>query len=190
MSALQSSPQVLTLASPVDTDRLGRALCRACEEHFSAIATQGLQVQLRGDLGSGKTSLVRGWLRAWGVTGPIRSPTFAVLEPYDVTAPRARTAGLPGVEAQNDSSLNFYHFDFYRFADPAEFSIGFREMFGPASICAIEWPEKAGDRLPPADLSIRLTVEGDGRRATLSAATELGQACLESTVREFETAAS
>lgn len=190
MSALQSLPQVLTLASAADTDRLGRALCHACEERITAIATQGLQVQLSGDLGSGKTSLVRGWLRAWGVTGPIRSPTFAVLEPYVVSAPQDRTAGLSGVEAQNDSSLNFYHFDFYRFADPAEFSIGFRELFGPGSICAIEWPEKAGDRLPPADLSIHLEEVEDGRRATLSAASELGQACLESTVREFETAAS
>jgi tRNA threonylcarbamoyladenosine biosynthesis protein TsaE len=190
VAALRSSPHDLNLESAADTDRLGRALCRACEGHAAAIAAQGLQVRMYGDLGSGKTSLVRGWLRAWGVTGPIRSPTFAVLEPYVVFVPQARTAGLPGVEAQNNSSLNFYHFDFYRFADPAEFSIGFRELFGPASICAIEWPEKAGDRLPPADLSIHLAVERDGRRATLSAASELGQACLESTVREFETAAS
>jgi tRNA threonylcarbamoyladenosine biosynthesis protein TsaE len=119
-------------------------------------------VALAGDLGTGKTTLVRGLLRALGVQGPIKSPTFALLEPYVV------------------SSLDFYHFDFYRLTDPAEFaSAGFREYFGPGSVCLIEWPERAGDRLPTADIAVALQVEGDGRRAELRANTELGTACLQ-----------
>jgi len=95
------------------------------------------------------------------------------------------------LEAQSISSLDFYHFDFYRFADPVEFSsAGFREQFGPGRICAIEWPERAGDRLPRADLTITLQVQGDGRTATLEAASTLGHACLENALKEFDTTAA
>ena len=158
--------------------------------HATAIAAHGLQVNLSGDLGAGKTALVRGWLRAFGISGPIRSPTFAVLEPYVVSLRRSDAAGHSGLEAQDVSSLDFYHFDFYRFADPSEFSIGFRDLFGPRCICAIEWPEKAGERLPTADLAIALQVEDAGRRAILTATGELGRACLESTAKEFDTTAA
>ncbi len=107
-------------------------------------------------------------LKALGVAGPVKSPTFALLEPYSV------------------SSLDFYHFDFYRFADPSEFgSSGFRDLFGPGRICAIEWPERAGPRLPTADLSIALRLDGDGRVASIAPASQLGQACLTSAVEEF-----
>ena len=179
-----------SLPAPADTARLGRALAAACHIHATAIATHGLQVNLSGDLGAGKTALVRGWLRAFGISGPIRSPTFAVLEPYVVSLRRSDTAGRSGLEAEDVSSLDFYHFDFYRFADPSEFLIGFRDLFGPRCICAIEWPEKAGDRLPAADLAIALQVEDAGRRAILTAFGELGHACLESTAKEFDTTAA
>jgi tRNA threonylcarbamoyladenosine biosynthesis protein TsaE len=179
-----------TLPTPADTDRLGRALAKACQIHAATIAAHGLQVNLSGDLGAGKTALVRGWLRAFGISGPIRSPTFAVLEPYVVSLRRPDAAGHSGLEAQDISSLDFYHFDFYRFADPSEFSIGFRDLFGPRCICAIEWPEKAGERLPTADLAIALQVEDAGRRAILTASGELGRACLESTAKAFDTTAA
>jgi tRNA threonylcarbamoyladenosine biosynthesis protein TsaE len=179
-----------SLPAAADTDRLGRALAQACHVHAAAIEANGLQVNVQGDLGAGKTALVRGWLRGFGIRGPIRSPTFAVLEPYVVTLRRQATAGRDVLEAQTLSSLDFYHFDFYRFADPAEFSTaGFREQFGPGRICAIEWPEKAGDRLPGADLTITLQVEGDGRLATLVAVSSLGHACLASALKEFDTTA-
>jgi tRNA threonylcarbamoyladenosine biosynthesis protein TsaE len=184
-------PYSLTRALPTaaDTARLGAALAAACRAQAYALAAHGLQVALRGELGAGKTALVRGWLRALGIAGPIRSPTFAVVEPYRVALapPRVPHAGL---EVQPDSSLDFYHFDFYRFADPAEFAAGFREHFGPGAICAVEWPEKAGDRLPPADLAIELSVEGAGRRAELTAASERGHACLLAAAREFDTTAA
>ena len=151
----------LTLADDAATQRVGAALARAIEHEREAIRRSGLVIALTGDLGTGKTTLVRALLRAAGVTGAIKSPTFAVLEPYVV------------------SSLDFYHFDFYRFSDATEFTdIGFRDLFGPGRICAIEWPERVGDRLPTPDLTLALQVAGDGRELFASASTELGIECL------------
>jgi tRNA threonylcarbamoyladenosine biosynthesis protein TsaE len=162
---------VVTLALPdaQATSLLGHALGHAVQRHLDDVRAHGFQLNLSGDLGAGKTSLVRGMLKALGVAGPVKSPTFALLEPYSV------------------SSLDFHHFDFYRFADPNEFgSSGFRDLFGPGRICAIEWPERAGPRLPTADLSIALSVDGDGRTASITAASQLGQACLTSALKEFQ----
>jgi len=175
------------LPAPADTDRLGQSLAHACALHATAISERGLQVNLSGDLGTGKTSLIRAWLRGLGVGGPVRSPSFAVLETYRVALPASSDRTNDRLEAESLSSLDFYHFDFYRFADPAEFlGAGFRDHFGAGRICAIEWPEKAGERLPTADVSIALAVEGAGRRATLSAGSELGHACLDSALRTFD----
>jgi tRNA threonylcarbamoyladenosine biosynthesis protein TsaE len=168
--ALLSFP-VITLALPDAgaTTSFGHALAHAVQRHLDTVRREGLQLNLSGDLGTGKTALVRAVLKALGVAGPVKSPTFALLEPYEV------------------SSLDFYHFDFYRFADPSDFgSSGFRELFGPGRICAIEWPERAGPRLPTADISIALSVDGDGRRATVTAASQLGQACLTSALEEYQ----
>jgi tRNA threonylcarbamoyladenosine biosynthesis protein TsaE len=160
----------LSLPDAAATASLGAALARALVRHEDRVRRAGFQLNLTGDLGAGKTSLVRAMLRELNVSGPIKSPTYALLEPYTV------------------SSLDFYHFDFYRFADPQEFAaIGFRELFGPGRVCAIEWPEKAGDRLPSADLTIVLTVDGEARTASLAATSELGHACLKSAMTEYET---
>jgi tRNA threonylcarbamoyladenosine biosynthesis protein TsaE len=185
------SPVTRALPTAADTERLGRALAQASRIHASDIAAHGFQVNLRGELGVGKTALVRGWLRGFGVRGPIRSPTFAVLEPYVVSPHQAPAAGRNALEAETISRLDFYHFDFYRFANQDEFSsAGFREQFGEGRICAIEWPEKAGERLPAADLTITLDVAGDGRLATLQAASTLGHGCLDSALKEFDTTAA
>lgn len=176
----------LALPTPDDTARLGAALAAACRSHAAAIAGQGLQVNLEGDLGVGKTAVVRAWLRALGVTGTVRSPSFSVVESYVVSG---RQSGDKRLEAHTNSSLDFYHIDFYRFADPDEFSSGFRELFGPRAICAVEWPVKAGSRLPAADVTVALRVDGEGRRARLSAASELGEQCLTSAMQEWEAGA-
>lgn len=132
---------------------LGAALAGALEP--------GLAIHLRGDLGAGKTTLVRGVLRALGHAGPVKSPTYALVELYEV------------------SRLVLHHFDFYRFNDPREWSdAGFRESFNGLNVSLIEWPERAAGLLPPADVEIGLASSGDGRTASLRAPSEPGRRCL------------
>jgi tRNA threonylcarbamoyladenosine biosynthesis protein TsaE len=157
------------LAAEADTLRLGRALGRAIATLAVPIESAGLVFTLSGELGTGKTTLVRAALRTLGVSGPVKSPTFALLELYPL------------------SRLNFHHFDFYRFSDPSEFeSSGFRDYFGAASICAIEWPERAGDRNFKTDLRIRLQLAGEGRTANVDALTGLGHQCLDLVCRDWD----
>lgn len=119
-------------------------------------------LELHGDLGAGKTTFVRHLLKALGVTGRVKSPTYAVVEPY----------------ALND--LNIWHFDFYRFNDPNEWEeAGFRDIFASPGLKLVEWPEKAGPHLPQADLLMAIVVQADDARAlTLSAFTQTGEALL------------
>jgi len=121
----------------------------------------GLTVYLRGELGAGKTTLVRGLLRALGHQGPVKSPTYALVELYEV------------------SRLHLHHFDFYRFHDPREWiDAGFRESFNGRNVSLIEWPERAGGMLPPADVEIVLELHGTGRSAVLTSSSLRGQKCL------------
>ena len=121
----------------------------------------GLSIYLRGDLGAGKTTLVRGVLRALGYAGPVKSPTYTLVELYEV------------------SRLVLHHFDFYRFHDPHEWSdAGFRESFNGRNVSLIEWPEKAGGLLPTPDIEIVLASSGDGRSASLQARSDRGERCL------------
>jgi tRNA threonylcarbamoyladenosine biosynthesis protein TsaE len=117
-------------------------------------------IALHGDLGAGKTTLVRHLLQALGVQGRIKSPTYAVVEPYELPA------------------LNVWHFDFYRFADPREWEdAGFRDLFASPGLKLAEWPEKAARMLPVADLDIHLQTDADQQRlVTLTAHTATGRA--------------
>ncbi|HTG95985.1 MAG TPA: tRNA (adenosine(37)-N6)-threonylcarbamoyltransferase complex ATPase subunit type 1 TsaE [Burkholderiales bacterium] len=143
----------LRLADSAATLRLGEAL--------AAGAVAGRVLFISGELGAGKTTLVRGLLRGLGHTGRAKSPTYALLEPYAL------------------SSLDLYHFDFYRFKDRSEWlNSGFREHFNPASLCVVEWPEKAGDLLSPPDLWIRIEFDGEARRASFEARSDAGRAWL------------
>jgi tRNA threonylcarbamoyladenosine biosynthesis protein TsaE len=122
-------------------------------------------VWLDGDLGAGKTTLVRAAFRALGVAGPVKSPTYTLLEIYVV------------------SSLYLYHFDFYLFRDPEEFiDAGLDEYFRNDAVCLVEWPGKAAGFVPPADLAVRLRfpdgASRSGRIADLVACSERGRACL------------
>jgi tRNA threonylcarbamoyladenosine biosynthesis protein TsaE len=121
----------------------------------------GMVVYLEGDLGAGKTTLVRGMLRALGHAGPVKSPTYALVEVYVI------------------SSLYWYHFDFYRFNHPEEFvDAGLGEYFRNDSVCLVEWPDKAAGFVPPADLVVALRISGEGRCIALSAASPEGVQCL------------
>ncbi|MFT4505272.1 tRNA (adenosine(37)-N6)-threonylcarbamoyltransferase complex ATPase subunit type 1 TsaE [Caballeronia sp. 15711] len=127
----------------------------------------GLQVELIGDLGAGKTTLVRATLRALGHAGRVRSPTYTLVEPYSL--------------ATETGPLELYHFDLYRFADPAEWAdAGFREYFDAGAICLVEWPQRAGGLLGVPDLEFTLEQEGEGRVLTARAFSETGKSCLES----------
>lgn len=125
-------------------------------------------IQLHGDLGAGKTTLVRYLLKALGVQGRVKSPTYAVVEPYTVL----------GAASGND--LNVWHFDFFRFNDPDEWEeAGFRDIFASPGLKLVEWPEKAGNHLPPADLDIHLEMLANETRAvTLTAHTAAGAALM------------
>jgi tRNA threonylcarbamoyladenosine biosynthesis protein TsaE len=129
-------------------------------------------VELRGNLGAGKTTLVRHLLRALGVQGRIKSPTYAVVEPYT----------LEPAAGSNDDAFNIWHFDFYRFDDPREWAdAGFRDIFASPGLKLAEWPQNAGGQLPQADLVIELAVAGDeSRTAILTAPTLVGTQLLAS----------
>jgi tRNA threonylcarbamoyladenosine biosynthesis protein TsaE len=145
--------ELLSLPDEAATLRLGEAL--------AAGAAKGLVLHLKGELGSGKTTLVRGLIHALGHTGRVKSPTYTLLEPYGLLR------------------LNLYHFDFYRFKDRSEWlSSGFREHFNLDSLCIVEWPERAGDLLAPPDLEIQLQYEGQARSATLLANSAPGETWL------------
>jgi tRNA threonylcarbamoyladenosine biosynthesis protein TsaE len=125
-----------------------------------------MQVHLVGDLGAGKTTLVRAMLRALGHTQRVRSPTYTLVEPYTI-------------ENVDGAPLSIYHFDLYRFADPAEWEdAGFREYFGTGALCLVEWPQRAGDVLGIPDLQINLEVQGEGRKLTVRAYSETGKECV------------
>ena len=141
-----------SLPAEADTLALGDAL--------AAGVAPGMVIYLIGELGAGKTTLARGVLRGLGYQGKVKSPTFTLLELYEV------------------SRLYLYHFDFYRFSDPREFGeAGFREYFNPQSVCLVEWPDKAAG-LPAADLRVVLQVAGSGRNAAIFADSEVGSSCL------------
>lgn len=125
---------------------------QACAASATALADhpslRDAYVELRGPLGAGKTTFVRHLLRAMGVTGRVKSPSYAVVEPYE----------LPG--------LNCWHFDFYRFTDPREWEdAGFRDLFAATGLKLAEWPEKAAAMLPQADLRIDIEPAADESRA-------------------------
>ena len=158
--------QILTIDLPneVATEALGQTLAMivaeltpdATGQLIPGPAAQG-RIHLKGELGAGKTALVRALLRHCNISGRIKSPSYALLESYQV------------------SNLYFYHLDFYRFSDPAEWQdAGFRDLFKNRALILIDWPERAGDLLTAPDLLIQLMYAGAGRQVTLSAFTEKG----------------
>ncbi len=154
----------LALRDEAATAALGAALAGAL--------TPGLKLYLHGELGAGKTTLVRGMLRALGVEGRIKSPTYALVELYDI------------------SRLNLYHFDFYRLRDPGDWlDAGFREHFDGTGVCLVEWPDKAAG-LPLPDLDIHLLPHDGARIAQLQAHTGAGIACIAEALRKSSAGSS
>ena len=125
-------------------------------------------IELHGDLGAGKTTFVRHLLQAMGVTERIKSPTYAIVESYD------------DIKNALYQPINLWHFDFYRFNDPLEWEeAGFRDIFASKGIKLAEWPEKAADELPIADIAMIIVANMDESRAvTVKAQTPAGQQLL------------
>ena len=139
--------------SEVQTLALGAALGRAL--------VPGLLIFLTGVLGAGKTTFARGVLRGLGYPGKVKSPSFTLVELYEL------------------SSLYLYHFDFYRLDKPGSWlDAGLREYFGTDAVCLVEWPEKAAGTLPPPDIEIAIEPAGEERDVRLVAHSEAGRRCL------------
>ena len=152
-----------------DTEARTQAFAEALAGKLHTGAAGGnVIIQLHGDLGAGKTTFVRHLLKALGVPGRVKSPTYAVVEPYTVE-------GVPP-----ESTLAIWHFDFFRFNDPDEWEeAGFRDIFASPGLKLVEWPEKAGSHLPPADLDIHIEMlPSETRAVTCTARTDAGTALL------------
>jgi tRNA threonylcarbamoyladenosine biosynthesis protein TsaE len=141
------------LPDSAGTEALGAALARAI--------VNGGVIHLRGELGSGKTTCARSLLHTLGVTGTVRSPTYTLVDTYSTP------------------SLNCVHVDLYRLRSSAEVDeLGLRDMTGPGFLMLIEWPEKGGAEIPPADLDLALEYAGESRAATLLPASDVGRGWL------------
>ena len=127
-----------------------------------ALAIQpNLTIYLHGNLGAGKTTLVRGLLHALGYVGKVKSPTYNLVESYHI------------------ANCQYYHFDLYRFNDEEEWeAAGFRDYFNSQTVCLVEWPEKAENSLPMPDLNVIFEIIDMGRKLTVTAHTHQGNAVL------------
>lgn len=146
------------LADQTDTIALGRILGDVIKND---VIKGGAVVYLDGCLGAGKTTLCRGILAAFGYSGAVKSPTYTLVEPYEL------------------DTATVYHFDLYRLGEPEELEyMGIRDYFNDSAICIVEWFERGEGILPKPDICVSLAPEKAGRHATVDAITSKGQAII------------
>lgn len=145
------------MTAGMDVFLAGEAQQEALAARLAPHCQPGMVIFLQGDLGAGKTTFVRGFLRGLGYTGRVKSPTYTLVEPYLIGDQR------------------IYHFDLYRLGDPDELEYaGGRDYFDNLSICLVEWPEKARGFLPEADILCHFSYRQGGRRAQIHAGSDRG----------------
>lgn len=151
MSLIQTMVEVTSLD---ETQALAIALSKAVKDSQSS----GVIFHLEGDLGAGKTTFSRFFIQALGHKGTVKSPTYTLVEPYEL------------------ADITVYHFDLYRLADPEELEfMGVRDYFAEDTVCLVEWPQKGGELLACADLVITIKSVGEQRQFCLDGLTSKGE---------------
>ncbi|MCQ8879265.1 tRNA (adenosine(37)-N6)-threonylcarbamoyltransferase complex ATPase subunit type 1 TsaE [Pseudoalteromonas shioyasakiensis] len=134
---------------------------------LASLTEQGAVIYLHGDLGAGKTTLTRGIVQGFGHQGKVKSPTYTLVEPYEL------------------AKANVYHFDLYRLGDPEELEyMGIRDYFSNDAICVVEWPEKGGEFIPVPDLDITMRYVGEAREIEINSVSQRGEAVIEQLTRD------